>query len=95
VREPSSERAFYVDKLGFGSAVEGAGEIRLRIPGNSGEQVMIESAAEHPKPTLMFAVGNLQQAIESLRAVGIPAKTIGKAASASDPDGNIVVFEQP
>jgi catechol 2,3-dioxygenase-like lactoylglutathione lyase family enzyme len=94
VRDLSSEHAFYVDKLGFGSASEHGGEIRLRLPGHSGEEIMVESAAEHPKPTLIFAVGNLKQAIDSLRGVGISAKTAGKATSANDPDGNIVVFEQ-
>jgi len=94
VRDLRSERAFYVDKLDFESASEDGGEIRLRLPGDSGEEITAELAAEHPKPTLTFAVHNLTQTIDTLRAVGISTKATGKAASANDPDRNIVVFEQ-
>ena len=93
VQNVSTERAFYVDKLGFESASENA-EIRLRIAGNSGEEITLKPAAEHPKPALSFSVRNLEQTIESLRAIGIPANATDKAVLTADPDGNIVVFRK-
>lgn len=88
------ERSFYVDKLGFESASQNH-EMRLRMPGNSGEEITLESSPlAHQKPTLTFAVSNLQQAIHSLRAIGVPVKDTTKRSSVTDPDGNVIAFQQ-
>jgi catechol 2,3-dioxygenase-like lactoylglutathione lyase family enzyme len=90
-RDLTAQRAFYTGKLGFTASGNGPAG-RLRIPGNSGEEVELASAAPDLKPRIALAVANLQRTADDLRARGIDSRTTNGMVTITDPDGAILEF---
>lgn len=88
VKDLAAETAFYVEKLGFADR----GGSRLQIPGNSGEQVMLEAATPERRPRIEFTVSNIPRAAEELRRRGFTVQTSSSAAIVVDPDGVGIAF---
>ena len=94
VKNVTSERIFYTEKLGF-AEVSANGAVRLRLPGNSGEEVELQAIAPSAKPRIVFAVADLPSAREDLRSRGLAPWTKDGSAVVVDPDGVIVEFASP
>jgi catechol 2,3-dioxygenase-like lactoylglutathione lyase family enzyme len=94
VKDVTSERAFYTRNLGF-AEVSTNGAIRLRLPGDSGEEVELQAIAPSAKPRMVFAVPDLPLAEKDLRSRGLALQTKDGSAALVDPDGVIVEFASP
>jgi catechol 2,3-dioxygenase-like lactoylglutathione lyase family enzyme len=90
VRDPRSERAFYLDKLGFEETPSGAME--LRAPGGSGEMVTFQPASPGAKPRIIFSVRDVRNAGRELGRRGFAVLKDSQGIAVSDPDGVLVVF---
>lgn len=93
MQDPAAARAFYLDKLAFTPAKPILhGEIGLRLPGDSGEQIEIYPRSAQSAFELFFAVPDLGKTAAQLKALGIPARRHHKTLSIQDPDGNLLIF---
>ena len=92
VKDLPGARAFYTGKLAFEPREENAGGVYLRLPGGSGEEVKLEPAGDGAKPSLFFAVPDIQRAAADLRTRGLEVTTTPTAVSVTDPDGAIILF---
>jgi catechol 2,3-dioxygenase-like lactoylglutathione lyase family enzyme len=100
VKDTKAEQSFYTSKLSFenvggvGSGVgSDAGEAaRLRLPGTSGEEILLESATSITKPRIVLTVANLTQTAENLDNRGLTVKLTRDSISVIDPDGVGIVF---
>jgi rhamnogalacturonyl hydrolase YesR len=90
-----SIRAFYLGKLGFGNLNSGV-PARLRMPGDSGQELDLASAAPAAKSGVRFGVADLNRTAESLAALGLSVKSAPTNSpsmlSVADPDGVVVSF---
>lgn len=87
----NAEHDFYTSKLGF-QDVAGGGAICMRLPGNSGEQIELESAAPAMKPRIVFNVTNLARAAQELRSRSLTVAIGAGSVSVTDPDGTVIMF---
>ena len=88
VKDLDSEHSFY-KKLGFEDAGSQNG-IRLRLPGDSGEGIQLQS---NEAPTrVVFAVPDVKRAASELRKRGLKPQEHAGSVSVSDPDGVVIVF---
>jgi catechol 2,3-dioxygenase-like lactoylglutathione lyase family enzyme len=94
VKDVTSERVFYTQKLGFTEVSEN-GAVRLRLPGNSGEKVELQAIAPSAKPRIVFAVADFRFAEKDLRSRGLAPQKKDGSAVVVDPDGVIVEFASP
>ena len=85
------ESLFYTSKLAF-EDIRAGGAIRLRLPGNSGEEVELEAATKETKPRIFFNVPSLARAADELRSQAILVKTDKESVSVTDPDGSEIVL---
>ena len=83
----SSQRAFFVLKLGF---ADGPAPTILRLAGNSGDEVELQSSTA--KPRIVFAVASVRRAARELRRRGFPIHKERRAVEIADPDGAVLVF---
>ena len=90
-KDLAAQRAFYTGKLGFTASGNGPAG-RLRIAGNSGEEVERAAAGPDLKPRISLAVTDLKRTADDLRARGIAARTASGAVTVTDPDGAILEF---
>jgi catechol 2,3-dioxygenase-like lactoylglutathione lyase family enzyme len=93
VQDVNVEHLFYTSKLAFQDIGVG-GVIRLRLPGNSGDEVELVATTLATKPRLVFTVANLARAAEELRSRAIAVRTDGASVSVTDPDGTVIVFTE-
>jgi rhamnogalacturonyl hydrolase YesR/catechol 2,3-dioxygenase-like lactoylglutathione lyase family enzyme len=91
VRDVGAARAFYTGDLGF--EVHGGGSTaRLRIPGNSGEEVELQASAGESGPRIVFAVPDVARATDELRRRGFAPVASAGTVRVVDPDGAVMVF---
>lgn len=91
VQDVNAEHAFYTSKLGF-QDIGAAATVRMRLPGDSGDEIELESAAPPAKPRLAFAVANLARVAKDLRDRSLTVGTGIDSISVTDPDGTVIVF---
>jgi catechol 2,3-dioxygenase-like lactoylglutathione lyase family enzyme len=107
MQDPAAAGAFYVGKLGFTPAPGSAD--RFNLPGASGEQVEIVSAAElGDRSSIILTTPNLDKAAAQLTRQDVAFKRASSAVTGgkgqgtrniemiavTDPDGNIIRIEQ-
>ncbi len=94
-RNVDSMRAYYLDKLGFTNINNGV-PARLRMPGDSGQEVDLVADAPGVKSGVQFAVADLKRAAEILAALHLQVKpspaTNPTLLAVADPDGVAVSF---
>lgn len=88
VKDVPAEQAFYTEKLGFADR----GEHRLRVPGTSDEEVVIEVIAPDWKPRIAFSVPDVPHAADELRRRGLNLHIGAGQAVVVDPDGTQLIF---
>lgn len=91
VKDRTAERAFYTSELGFANRGS-ADAARLRVPGNSGEEVELEAATPDWKPRIELTVVDVPHTADELRHRGLPVRAHDGAAVVTDPDGAEIVF---
>jgi catechol 2,3-dioxygenase-like lactoylglutathione lyase family enzyme len=91
VRDAAAARAFYVSKLAFEDRGD-ASAPRLRVPGDSGEEVELRAASAQAKPRIVFAVPDVARATDELRRRGFAPLVQAGEVRVADPDGAIIVF---
>ncbi len=82
--------AFYAVKLAF-PVVPGHPDL-FRIPGTSGQQVLIEPYVS-PRGHIFFAVHRLKDTARELKQRGIPFASGKGVITVTDPDGNLLDFK--
>lgn len=95
MQDPAAARAFYLNKLAFTPAKPILdGEIGLKLPGDSGEQIEIYPRSTQSSFELFFAVPSLRETAAQLKTLGIPTlpHPEKKTLSIQDPDGNLLIF---
>jgi unsaturated rhamnogalacturonyl hydrolase len=94
-RDVEAMRRFYLDKLGFTNINSGV-PARLRMPGNSGQEVDIAAEGPEAKPGVQFAVVGLKATAETLTALGLTVTATPpnnpSLLTVTDPDGAVVSF---
>lgn len=100
-RDATAIRAFYLDKLGFTPINHGI-PARVRMPGDSGQEVDIAVAGADGKSGIQFGVADVKRAAEILKSLGLTVATTGPGTSTApstsislavtDPDGDVVSF---
>jgi catechol 2,3-dioxygenase-like lactoylglutathione lyase family enzyme len=93
VKALHSERGFYTSKLGF-VEISSTGAIRLRLPGNSREEVELEAAETSAPPSISFGVLNASAVEQELRSRGLTPQTKDGSVIVLDPDGVVVEFPE-
>jgi catechol 2,3-dioxygenase-like lactoylglutathione lyase family enzyme len=91
VKDVAIATNFYTEKLGFQNLGAGHG-LRLSLPGKSGEELGLESAAPTAKPTLAFAVPDVERTAKELKRRGLIVATGHVPETVTDPDGTQVEF---
>jgi catechol 2,3-dioxygenase-like lactoylglutathione lyase family enzyme len=94
VKDIPLERDFYTKKLGF-AAVNSRDGVRLRLPGNSGQEVTLEVVAPDAKSSITFSVGDLRIAERELRSSGLKPERKHGSLAVTDPDGVVIEFALP
>jgi rhamnogalacturonyl hydrolase YesR/catechol 2,3-dioxygenase-like lactoylglutathione lyase family enzyme len=84
-------RRFYIEKLGFTET----SPIRLRMPGDSGQEFDLAPAGEGGKPGIQFGVADLAGAAGALKALGLNVTSTPDMITVSDPDGVVLSFSAP
>jgi catechol 2,3-dioxygenase-like lactoylglutathione lyase family enzyme len=94
-RDAEGIRSFYIDKLGF-RRVDPGPSTRLRMPGDSGNEVDIPPAGPDGKSGVRFGVADLKRAREGLTSLGLIVTATPRDNPAlltvTDPDGVVVSF---
>jgi catechol 2,3-dioxygenase-like lactoylglutathione lyase family enzyme len=94
-RDAAAIRTFYVDKLGFTEIGHGI-PARLRMPGDSGQEVDIATAGGEGKPGIQFGVADVKHTAEILTSLGLAVKALPAnnptLPTVSDPDGAAISF---
>lgn len=91
VQDVVAEHAFYTSKLGF-QDVAVSETVRLRLPGNSRDEIELEATTPATKPIIVFTAANLARAADDLRSRSLTVKTGDDAISVTDPDGVAILF---
>jgi catechol 2,3-dioxygenase-like lactoylglutathione lyase family enzyme len=94
-RDAESMRKFYIDKLGFTRVGQDA-STRLRMPGDSGQEVDLPAAGPGVTSGIRLGVADLERARERLTRLGLIVTATPRDNRAllmvTDPDGVIVSF---
>ena len=94
-RDAAAIRAFYLEKLAFTEINHGI-PARLRMPGDSGQEVDIAAAGAEVKPGIQFGVADLKHTAEVLTGLGMAPKptpaTNPTLLTVADPDGAVISF---
>ncbi|MGC2530471.1 MAG: VOC family protein [Candidatus Acidiferrum sp.] len=91
VRDVNAEHAFYTSRLGFQNVLS-SGTIRMRLPGNSSDEIELEVSTPQTKPRIAFTVANLARTAETLRSRSFDVKAGSDSISITDPDGTVILF---
>lgn len=93
VRDPAAARDFYLNGLSFKSIAHDP--MFLHMPGNSGQEVEIATAASlGTKARFTLRTENLAKAARILRKKEIKAIKSADTLTVSDPDGNQIMIRQ-
>jgi catechol 2,3-dioxygenase-like lactoylglutathione lyase family enzyme len=88
-------RTFYVEKLGF-TEIDHAVPARLRMPGDSGQEVDIAGPGREVKSGIQFGVADLKHTAGILTSLGLAARAIPAnnptLLTVADPDGVVISF---
>jgi rhamnogalacturonyl hydrolase YesR/catechol 2,3-dioxygenase-like lactoylglutathione lyase family enzyme len=94
-RDVAAIRSFYMDKLGF-SAISTSIPARVRMPGDSGQELDIVAAGPDAKSGIVFGVADFRAAREALTALGLTASATPERnpskLTLADPDGDVISF---
>jgi rhamnogalacturonyl hydrolase YesR/catechol 2,3-dioxygenase-like lactoylglutathione lyase family enzyme len=94
-RDAAAIRAFYLDKLGF-TAINHGIPARLRMAGDSGQEVDITASGADVKSGVAFGVADVKHAAELLAGLGLTVKATPAnnptSLTVADPDGVVVSF---
>jgi len=94
-RDAAAIRAFYLEKLGFTAMNQGI-PARLRMPGDSGQEVDIAAAGAEVKSGIQFGVADLKHTAGILTSLGFAAKATPAnnptLLTLTDPDGAVISF---
>lgn len=88
VKDLEAEHSFY-KRLGFEDRGSQNG-IRLRLPGDSGEEIDLQTTAMPAQ--VVFTVRDVKRAANELRQRGLKPQERSDLVSVADPDGVVVVF---
>ena len=91
VNDAPAELGFFTSKLAF-EEVDGATSRRLRLPGDSGDEV--EFVSPTAKPRIVLSVANPAATAAELRKRSFVVTESGGSVSIADPDGTEIVFEK-
>lgn len=87
-----SREGFYTSKLGFEEMGVTGLAVKLCLPGDSGEQIELESSKPESKPRIMFETASVSGASEELRQAGFDLNPSAVSVAVSDPDGAFILF---
>ena len=94
-RDAAAIRTFYVEKLGFTEIGRG-NPARLRMPGDSGQELDIVAAGPGVELGITFGVADLRRTEAALAGLGLRVKATpaGNPAllTVADPDGAVISF---
>jgi hypothetical protein len=94
-RDAAAIRTFYLEKLGFTEINHGI-PARLRMPGDSGQEVDIAAAGPEVKSGILFGVADIKHTAGILTSLGLAAKATPADNPAlltvADPDGALISF---
>ncbi|MGA3017194.1 MAG: VOC family protein [Bryobacteraceae bacterium] len=94
-RDAAAIRTFYLEKLGFTEIGHGI-PARLRMPGDSGQEVDIAAAGPEVKSGIQFGVADLKHTAGILTNLGLAAKATPAndptSLTVADPDGAVISF---
>jgi len=76
VKDLAAEQAFYSGKLGLSDR----GSHRLRLPGTSGEEIVLEPLTPEWKPRIRFSVPGVSRAADELRTRGLSPRSGGHSS---------------
>jgi catechol 2,3-dioxygenase-like lactoylglutathione lyase family enzyme len=91
MKDPAAARDFYINQLHF-KPIAGD-QMFLHMPGESGQEIEIVTAAFGTKAGLAFSSENLSKAARHLHKEGIAAVKKGTSLTITDPDGNTLLLE--
>jgi len=92
VQDLSAETAFYADKLAFKIVAGTDRTATLSLPGNSAEEITLQSTVPESKARIVFETPSLSQAQEKLQKAGLAVKSSENSLEFSDPDGTFIVL---
>ncbi len=84
-------RSFYVEKLSF-TEIGRALPVRLRMPGDSGQELDITTAGQEVKSGIQFRVADLKRTAAVLAGLGLQTKSTPASVTMADPDGVVISF---
>lgn len=98
--DAATVRKFYVEKLGFTemgfTGIDHGISARLRMPGDSGQEVDIAAAGPEVKSGIRFGVADLKHTAGILASLGLAAKASPAndptLLTVADPDGAVISF---
>ena len=94
-RDAAAIRTFYLEKLGFTEINHGL-PARLRMPGDSGQEVDIAAAGPEVKSGIQFGVADIKHTAGVLSGLGFAAKATPAnnptLLTVADPDGALISF---
>jgi catechol 2,3-dioxygenase-like lactoylglutathione lyase family enzyme len=88
VKDVAAEQAFYGGKLDLADRESH----RLRLPGVSGQEIVLEPLTPEWKPRIRFSVADVSRAADELRSRGLRPRIVAGAVIVLDPDGAELVF---
>src|SRR5271170_3238674 len=91
MKDTNAARDFYINQLHF-KPIAGD-QMDMHMPGESGQEIEIVSAALGSQARLTFQSENLSKAARSLHKEGVSSIKIGAGLAITDPDGNILLLE--
>jgi catechol 2,3-dioxygenase-like lactoylglutathione lyase family enzyme len=94
-RDAAALRTFYLEKLGF-TEIGHDIPARLRMPGDSGQEVYIAPAGAEVRSGVRFGVADVKRTAATLSSVGLVAKATPAnnptVLTLADPDGVVISF---
>jgi catechol 2,3-dioxygenase-like lactoylglutathione lyase family enzyme len=91
MKDTAAARDFYINQLHFKPIAND--QMDMHMPGESGQEVEVVTAAFGTKARLTLGSENLGKAARHLHKEGIAAVKNGETLTITDPDGNILLLE--
>jgi len=96
-KDVAAIRTFYVEKLGFTEINPGSTSARLRMPGDSGQELDIAAGGPEVKSGIQFGVSDVKHTVEVLTSLKLDFKAMQGSFSPAlltiaDPDGAMISF---
>lgn len=90
-RDAAAIGTFYVDKLGF-TEIGHEVPVRLRMPGDSGQELDIAAAGPEVKSGIQFGITDLKNTEGVLAGLGLRVRSTPQTLTLADPDGAVISF---